>query len=74
MTELVSIGSAAKILGMSRQWMLDEMAAGRLDIGWVKKSKKRSGHNTYRIYRAKLAAHLGRPADYQWPEERTDGL
>jgi len=45
------------------------MSAGRLNIGHIKRSKKRSGHNQYYVYRAKLAAHLGRPADHQWPEE-----
>lgn len=70
MNELIDPGVASRILGMKRQYMLDEMAAGRLDIGHVKHSRKRSRHNVYYIYRAKLAAHLGRPMDYVWPEEQ----
>lgn len=69
MTEVIPNDIAAKILKMSRQYMYDEMSAGRLNIGHIKRSKKRSGHNQYYVYRAKLAAHLGRPADHQWPEE-----
>ena len=70
--EVIPTKTAAQILGMKRQYMLDEMAAGRLDIGWVKpKGKKMSSHCTYRVYRAKLAKHLGREPDYVWPEELT---
>lgn len=70
-SEVIPTDIAAKILGMNKQWMLDEMAAGNLKIGFVKKKdpKKRSGHGSYRVYRAKLAEHLGREPDHVWPEE-----
>ena len=63
---------AAAILGMDPQDLRDEMAAGRLDIGWVKpkNKKKMSGRGTDHVYRAKLAAHLGVEPDHVWEQER----
>lgn len=65
-SDIVSIETAAAILGIYPQGVRDQMAAGKLDIGLVIKGK---GRNTYRIYRAKLARYLGREQDYVWPEE-----
>lgn len=68
-TEIIPNEVAAKILNMSRQEMFRNMIDGKLDIGWVKPRKKRTGKATYRVYRAKLAKHLGRDPDYVWDEE-----
>ena len=73
MSEVIPNKTAAKILGMRKQFMLDEMAAGRLKIGYVKpRGKKAASRGTFHVYRAKLAEYLGRPSDYVWPEELED--
>lgn len=72
MGDIIPNKTAAKILGMRYQCMLDEMNSGRLNIGWVKypNNKIASRRNQFRVYRAKLAAHLGWPdPDHVWPEE-----
>lgn len=69
-SEIIRTEVAAKILGMKKQYLLDEIAAGRIDIGWYKpRGSKQSSHGTYKIFRAKLARFLGREPDYVWPEE-----
>lgn len=68
-SEIISIDVAAKILGMYPQGVRNLMASGKADLGFVSKAKGRNGHNSYRVYRAKLARYVGREPDYVWPEE-----
>ena len=69
-SEVIPNKVAARILGMSKQYMFDEMAAGRLDIGWMKpRGKKAASHGSFKVYRGKLALFLNKPSDYVWPEE-----
>lgn len=69
-SDIISIDTAAAILGIHPQGVRLLMATGRADLGLVVKGKGRNSHNTYRIYRAKLARYVGREPDYVWPEER----
>lgn len=67
--EIIPIPIAAKILGIYPQGVRILMASGKADLGLVIKAKGKNGHNSYRVYRAKLAKYVGREPDHVWPEE-----
>lgn len=71
-SEVIPLKTVAAILGFREQGVRNLMASGKVDLGFVQKGNGRNGHNTYRIYRAKLAKYLGRPPDYVWPEEQNE--
>ena len=71
-SEVISVDVAAMILGIRPQGVRNLMSSGKADLGIVIKGNGRNGHNTYRIYRAKLARHLGRDPDHIWPEEENN--
>lgn len=57
MTDEIKTEVAARILGMVPCFLRQEMRAGRLDLGYVGGTGK---HKTYKVYRAKLEAMIGR--------------
>ena len=72
-SEIITIETAAAILGIRPHGVRILMASGQADLGLVVKGRGRNSHNTYRVYRAKLARYLGRDPDYVWPEEQQNG-
>lgn len=56
MTDRIPTQRAAEILGIGKLYMMQEMRAGRMDLGYVSKGKRK----TYVIFRAKLEKMIGR--------------